>query len=116
MIINFDALKATDPGLYTIITNRVGLAFIGQYEFQPVEFAALTPAIRRRLSEWAVLHPATTVIDKPVPPPRDYAAEDRAALKQDIQRTTDESRGLARLRQFQTEQGLRDCKENADAI
>ncbi len=114
MNINFDALKRTNPDLYRLVTDQVGLAFIGQHEFQPIEFAALAPATRRRLSDWKAQQPAhetITVVDKPAPPPRDYAAEERAALMKDVQK----GRAIQRLKEWE-DAGLEDTKNNADLI
>ncbi len=120
MIINFYALKATDPGLYKIVADQAGLAFTGQYEFQPIQFAALAPTTRRRLSDWKAHQPVeptpdtaseTTVVDKPVPPPRDYGAEERAALMKDVQK----GRAIQRLKEWQ-DAGLEDTENNANLI
>src|SRR5258708_6124695 len=112
MIINFDALKADELYLHTLLSRATGFDS-GQHE---VDFAAtnIAPQYKFRLAQWAALHPvtpATTVVDKPAPPPRDYAAEDRAALKKDI----DQSRAISRLKEWEAA-GLEDTEANANFI
>jgi hypothetical protein len=59
---------------------------------------------------------AAAVPPEPPKEPQITMAELEAEFKADLQRAVDQKRGLDRLHQFQKEQGLRDCKENADAI
>jgi hypothetical protein len=52
MLINFDNLKRSDPDLYKIVVDSVGLRLTGEHEMQPIEFMGLAPDTRLRLSDW----------------------------------------------------------------
>jgi len=52
MIIDFDVLKRSDPDLYKIVVDQMGVGLTGEHELQPIEFMGFAPTTRRRLSEW----------------------------------------------------------------
>jgi hypothetical protein len=114
MILDLDALHKSDPSLYAAVSITIGPAR-GQLQVALADFPLPT---RRRLSDWWVTQKelenatSTTVVDRPVPPPRDLDAE----LRADIQRTIDQQQGLARLEQFCVEQGLARTPENAEKV
>ncbi len=64
MIINFSAL-ATNPELYKIVTDGVGLGFLtGEQEIQPIQYAGLSSATRDQLVAWLKQqHAAATAAD-----------------------------------------------------
>src|SRR5713226_599103 len=115
MILDLDKLSVSDPSLYAAVSITLGPAK-GQLQVALADFPLPT---RRRLSDWWVSQrqqpdpaaAAVIVVDKPVPPPRDYAAEDRAALKKDI----DQSRAISRLKEWEAV-GLEDTEANANFI
>jgi hypothetical protein len=120
MIINFDALKATDLDLYKIVTDWVGLAFTGQDELQPVEIAALTPAMRRRLSDWQAQQPPTRwprLHHRPSEPLPEQIkmSEVEEEQRQDVQRSVDVARATQQLKEWQ-DAGLEDTENNANLI
>jgi len=109
-MIDFDALKSDERFLHTLLSRAVGFE-TGQHEVD-LTVINIAPQYRFRLAQWVVLHPAAEpVVDKPAPPPRDYAAEDRAALKKDI----DQSRAISRLKEWEAV-GLEDTEANANFI
>jgi len=142
MRIDFDKLKAARPAFYRIVVGYSGFRE-GTHDIEPDVFPAAT---QRGLTEWAAserarversTQPAAPAasptppapaqsVEPPVSPAVAQPAVASAPVepqiniaeyeRQQLQRATDEARGLARLRQFQQEQGLCDCKENADAI
>ncbi len=115
MILDLDALHASDPSLYAAVSITLGPAK-GQLQVALADFPLPT---RRRLSDWWVSQrqqpdpaaAAVTVVDKPAPPPRDYGAEEHAALIKDIS----ETRAVSRLKEWGAA-GLEDTKNNADLI
>jgi hypothetical protein len=122
--INFDNLKRTDRDLYKLVTDRLGLALIGEHEFQPIQFAALTPALRRRLSDWkaqqpAQAPPAPALIVAPTPAatePQISMAQIEAENNADIQRRIDKAHAIQRLEEYAKNAGLADTQANANLI
>ncbi len=109
-MIDFDALKSDERFLHTLLSRAVGFE-TGQHEVD-LTVINIAPQYRFRLAQWVVLHPAAEpVVDKPAPPPRDYAAEDRAALMQDVQK----GRAIQRLEEWRGA-GLEDTENNANLI
>jgi hypothetical protein len=141
--INLGALRISQEvgDLYDVLRRTTG--FITGTVDVDISGLPISAEARFRLAQWSVLfndavaeheeqrrapkpasappqvvvqpEPVAPVVSKPVEPlPEqiDLVAYER----EQIQRATDEARGIARLYQFQQEQGLRDCKENADAI
>jgi|SRR6266513_2893109 len=120
MLIDFDRLKIARPALFRSAVTQLGYGR-GEKTFDPFvlvlgtrEIHELDPDLQRLLTFWIST-------DKTISPPEEPAEQiDMAEVlreeQADMKRAADERRGLNRLRQFQDEQGLRDCKENADAI
>jgi len=128
---DLDALKASDYGSYVVVSKVSGQTSGPVY----IDLSALKvgPDYRFKLAQASLDHeaaraaaaraaaappPPPPVVEKPAEPaePQISMAEIEAQWQKDLNRAADQARGLARLRQFQQEQGLRDCKENADAI
>src|SRR6266480_2928650 len=117
MLIDLDKLKIARPAIFRKVAHQLG------YTGDPFELLgtrdikddAIDADLRRLLNFWiSTEKPAAPVVEEPAEE-LDMAKvlrEEQAAM----QRAADERRGLNRLRQFRDEQGLRDCKENADAI
>jgi hypothetical protein len=145
-LVDITALRELHPRLYRTVTKTLKITGAGereidffdldqftrgelfewqtQHEFNLKkerfeEHAARTAEATRRAAEAArrAAAPPPAPEPEPVAPAELPEQIDIGAYEREqLQRATDESRGLARLHQFQQEQGLRDCKENADAI
>ncbi len=66
MIIDFDVLKRSDPDMYKIVVDQMGVGLTGEHELQPIEFMGFAPTTRRRLSEWKAQQETAAARTKPV--------------------------------------------------
>ena len=112
--IDFEALKASELYLHTILSRATGLE-TGGHE---IDIAAtnLMPQYKLRVTEWATRHaPAPVAVPTPTEP--------QISMKQietdnnaDIQRRVDQARAVQRLDEYAKNAGLANTQANANLI
>jgi hypothetical protein len=127
MLINIEILRQRNRPLYNLIVTRLG--------FEPIRIDSddFPGDIQDKLHEWVhnqrprtvapVEEPTSEAPASPAPEPvtpQSVAPEEQIDLaayqRAELQRATDEARGLARMEQYAVEQGLARSPENAAAI
>jgi hypothetical protein len=111
MIVDMDILRELSPRLYrTVVKYHFNLRETsGQQE---IDESRLSEFTRGELLDWLSAQPKPPAPVQPVEPQLDLDAE----FKADLQRASDQARGLARLEQFCEEQGLQRCPANAEKV
>ncbi len=134
MILDFDKLKETDPGLHRTVAQQTGF-ISGEHE---VEFMDFAPTTRRRLSDArkaqqppeSTLRPLANRMPPPAAPvaPAMVKREEPEAIREAMdvsknderrrveQQARDADAGIARLQQYVDEQGLEESSANLAAV